>query len=86
FSSDKLQALTSDGNPAWAANSGGSALVTAVSYGAFDSSVNGVSVMFDSSGNPTWQTRSFGSVSQLAASPSGMLYVGSSNGRVVEVR
>jgi eukaryotic-like serine/threonine-protein kinase len=88
FGSDALYALTLAGNTAWTVQSAPApfGLAAVGTSGVFDASVDGSAAMFDSTGALLWGTRSFGAVARVAISPSGVLYVGSTSGRIFAVK
>jgi outer membrane protein assembly factor BamB len=54
--------------------------------GVFDAATGDVGAVLTGDGSPAWTTRSFGKITTAAASASGMLYVGTSTGRIFAVR
>ncbi|MGA7872586.1 MAG: PQQ-binding-like beta-propeller repeat protein, partial [Candidatus Binatus sp.] len=65
----------------------GEAGLTALGYdGVFDAATGDVGAVITGDGSYVWTTRSFGKITTAASSRSGMLYVGTSTGRIFAVR
>jgi outer membrane protein assembly factor BamB len=54
--------------------------------GVFDAAAEDVGAVLAGDGSYVWTSRSFGKITTAASSPSGMLYVGTSTGRIFAVR
>ena len=52
----------------------------------FDAATGDVGAVLTGDGTYVWTSRSFGKITTAASSPSGMLYVGTSTGRIFAVR
>jgi outer membrane protein assembly factor BamB len=89
FGSNAIYGVMSDGQlrwtqPAMKPDLGG---MSALNFDdVFDAATGGLGVMLGSEGNYLWTSRSFGTITTTAVSPSGILYVGNSNGRIFAIR
>jgi outer membrane protein assembly factor BamB len=87
--SDTIYGVTADGQVRWKDSTltpadGG--LVVLGYDGAFDASTGDVGAVLMGDGSYAWTSRSFGKITTAASSASGMLYVGTSTGRIFAVR
>ncbi len=65
----------------------GDAGVVVLGYdGVFDAAAGDMGAVLAGDGSPVWTSRSFGKITTAASSASGMLYVGTSTGRIFAVR
>lgn len=89
FGSNAIYGVMSDGQLRWTQTGikpdrGG---MSALNFDdVFDAAGGGLGAMLGSEGNYLWTSRSFGTITTTAVSPSGMLYVGNSNGRIFAIR
>ena len=86
---DTTYGVTSDGQLHWKNSSlkPGDAGMIALGYdGMFEAATGDVSAVLAGDGSLVWTARSFGKVTTAASSASGMLYVGTSTGRIFAVR
>jgi hypothetical protein len=86
---DTTYGVTADGQLLWKNSSlkPGGAGLTALGYdGVFDAATGDVGAVLTGDGSYVWTARSFGKISTAASSASGMLYVGTSTGRIFAVR
>ena len=89
FGSNAVYGVMSDGQLRWTQptvkpDRGG---MSAVNFDdVFDAATGGLGAMLGSEGGYLWTSRSFGVITTTAVSPSGMLYVGNSNGRIFAIR
>ena len=87
--SDKIYGVTADGQVRWKDSTlmPGDSGLTVLGYdGAFDASTEDVGAVLMGDGSKVWTSRSFGKITTAASSASGMLYVGTSTGRIFAVR
>ena len=68
------------------AGAGDSGLIVLGYDGAFDASTDDIGAVLMGDGSKVWTSRSFGKITTAASSASGMLYVGTSTGRIFAVR
>jgi outer membrane protein assembly factor BamB len=86
---DTTYGVTADGQVHWNNSSlkPGDAGLTALGFdGVFDAATGGVGAVLTGDGSYIWTARSFGKITTAASSASGMLYVGTSTGRIFAVR
>jgi len=86
---DTTYGVTADGQLQWNNSSlkPGDAGLTALGFdGVFDAATGGVGAVLTGDGSYIWTARSFGKITTAASSASGMLYVGTSTGRIFAVR
>ncbi|HEY6299012.1 MAG TPA: PQQ-binding-like beta-propeller repeat protein [Candidatus Binatus sp.] len=86
---DTTYGVTADGQLQWKNSSlkPGGAGLTALGYdGVFDAATGDVGAVLTGDGSYVWTARSFGTISTAASSASGVLYVGTSTGRIFAVR
>ncbi len=87
--SDTIYGVTTDGQVRWKDSTlapGDSGLIVLGYDGAFDASTDDVGAVLMGDGSYAWTSRSFGKITTAASSASGMLYVGTSTGRIFAVR
>jgi outer membrane protein assembly factor BamB len=87
--SDTIYGVTTDGQLRWKNSSlnPDSAGLIALGYDTvFDAATGDVGAVLMGDGSIVWTSRSFGKITTAASSPSGMLYVGTSTGRIFAVR
>ena len=86
---DTIYGVTTDGQVRWKDSTlapGDSGLIVLGYDGAFDASTDDVGAVLMGDGSYAWTSRSFGKITTAASSASGMLYVGTSSGRIFAVR
>jgi outer membrane protein assembly factor BamB len=86
---DTVYRVNADGRYGWKNSSlkPGDAGLTALGYdGVFDAAAGDVAAVLTGDGRSVWTARSFGKITTAASSPSGMLYIGTSTGRIFAVR
>ena len=86
---DAIYGVSPDGQPRWKKPTlrPGSAGLTALGNDAvFDAASGDVGAVLMGDGSYVWTSRSFGKITTAATSASGMLYVGTSSGRIFAVR
>jgi outer membrane protein assembly factor BamB len=87
--SDTIYGVTTDGQIRWKDSTlppGDGGLIALGYDGAFDASTADVGAVLMGDGSYAWTSRSFGKITTAASSASGMLYVGTSTGRIFAVR
>jgi outer membrane protein assembly factor BamB len=87
--SDAIYGVTADGQIRWKDSTlipGDAGLIALGNDGAFDASTEDVGAVLMGDGSKVWTSRSFGKITTAASSASGMLYVGTSSGRIFAVR
>ena len=87
--SDMIYGVSPDGQLRWKDPTlkPGEAGLFALGYDSvFDAATGNVGAVFTGDGKYVWTSRSFGKITTAASSPSGMLYVGTSTGRIFAVR
>ena len=87
--SDAIYGVAADGQIRWKDSTlipGGAGLIALGNDGAFDASTEDVGAVLMGDGSKVWTSRSFGKITTAASSASGMLYVGTSSGRIFAVR
>ncbi len=87
--SDTIYGVTTDGQVRWKDSTlipGDAGLTVLGNDGAFDASTEDVGAVLMGDGSKVWTSRSFGKITTAASSASGMLYVGTSSGRIFAVR
>ncbi|MGB0061572.1 PQQ-binding-like beta-propeller repeat protein [Candidatus Binatus sp.] len=87
--SDAVYRVTTAGQIQWQNLSlkPGDAGVTALGYdGVFDAAKGDVGAVLTGDGRSVWTARGFGRITTAASSPSGMLYIATSTGRIFAVR
>jgi outer membrane protein assembly factor BamB len=87
--SDAIYGVNADGQQQWKNSSlkpGDAGLIVLGDDSVFDAAVGDVGAVLMGDGTDVWTTRSFGQITTAASSPSGMLYVGTSTGRIFAVR
>jgi outer membrane protein assembly factor BamB len=85
----KTYGITADGQLLWKNSSlkpGEAGLIVLGYDGMFEAAVGDVAAVLTGDGSYVWTARSFGKITTAASSPSGMLYVGTSTGRIFAVR
>ncbi len=86
---DTIYGVSSDGQVRWKDPTlkPGEAGLVALGYDSvFDAATGDVGAVLTGDGSYVWTARGFGKISTIATSPSGMLYVGTSTGRIFAVR
>ncbi len=86
---DTVYRVNADGRYGWKNSSlkPGDAGLTALGYdGVFDAATGDVAAVLSGDGRSVWTARSFGKITTATSSPSGMLYIGTSTGRIFAVR
>ena len=86
---DSTYGVTADGQVHWTDSSlkPGEAGLTVLGYdGMFEAATDDMGAVLTGDGSYVWTARSFGKITTAASSPSGMLYVGTSTGRIFAVR
>ncbi|MGH7925065.1 MAG: PQQ-binding-like beta-propeller repeat protein [Candidatus Binatus sp.] len=86
---DTLYGVSADGQLRWKDPTlkPGNAGVIALGYdGVFDAAAGDVGAVLTGDGSNVWTSRSFGKITTAASSASGVLYVGTSTGRIFAVR
>ncbi len=81
--------VTADGQVHWTDSSlkpSEAGLIVLGYDGMFESTTDDMAAVLTSDGSYVWTARSFGKITTAASSPSGMLYVGTSTGRIFAVR
>ncbi|MFZ0676725.1 PQQ-binding-like beta-propeller repeat protein, partial [Candidatus Binatus sp.] len=81
--------VTADGQVRWTDSSlkPGEAGLIGLGYdGIFEAAADDMGAVIAGDGSYVWTARSFGKITTAASSPSGMLYVGTSTGRIFAVR
>jgi outer membrane protein assembly factor BamB len=87
--SDTIYGVTADGQVRWKDSTltpGDGGLIVLGNDGAFDATTDDVGAVLMGDGSYAWTSRSFGKITTAASSASGMLYVGTSTGRIFAVR
>jgi hypothetical protein len=87
--SDAIYGVAADGQIRWKDSSlkPGDGGLTALGYdGVFDAATEDVGAVMTGDGIKTWTSRSFGKITAAASSASGMLYIGTSSGRIFAVK
>ena len=87
--SDTIYGVTTDGQLRWKNSSldpDGAGLIALGYDTVFDAATADVGAVLMGDGSIVWTSRSFGKITTAASSPSGMLYVGTSTGRIFAVR
>lgn len=87
--SDAIYGVSTDGQLRWKDPTlkPGEAGLFALGYDSvFDAATGDVGAVLMGDGSYVWTSRSFGKITTAASSPSGMLYVGTSTGRIFAVR
>ena len=87
--SDMIYGVTTDGQVRWKDSTlqpGDGGLIVLGNDGAFDATTADVGAVLMGDGSYAWTSRSFGKITTAASSTSGMLYVGTSTGRIFAVR
>jgi outer membrane protein assembly factor BamB len=87
--SDTIVGVSADGQLRWKNSSlapGETGLIVLGYDGVFDAAIRDVAAVLTGDGTTVWTSRSFGKITTAASSPSGMLYVGTSTGRIFAVR
>ncbi len=85
----KTLGITADGQLRWKNSSlkpGDAGLIVLGSDGMFEATAGDLAAVLTGDGSSVWTARSFGKITTAASSPSGMLYVGTSTGRIFAVR
>ena len=85
----KTYGVSADGQLLWKNSSlkPGEAGLTVLGYdGIFEAAAGDVAAVLTGDGSSVWTARSFGKITTAASSPSGMLYIGTSTGRIFAVR
>jgi outer membrane protein assembly factor BamB len=86
---DTTYGVTSDGQIRWTDSSlkpGDAGLIVLGYDGMFEAATGDLAAVLTGDGSSVWTARSFGKITTAASSPSGMLYVGTSTGRIFAVR
>jgi len=86
---DTIYGVSADGQLRWKdpALKPGEAGLFALGYDSvFDAATGDVGAVLMGDGSYVWTSRSFGKITTAASSPSGMLYVGTSTGRIFAIR
>ena len=81
--------VTTDGQLHWTDSSlkpGDAGLIVLGYDGMFEAATDDMAAVLAGDGSYVWSSRSFGKITTAASSPSGMLYVGTSTGRIFAVR
>ena len=81
--------ITADGQLLWKNSSlkpGEAGLIVLGYDGMFEAAAGDVAAVLSGDGSSVWTARSFGKITTAASSPSGMLYVGTSTGRIFAVK
>jgi len=87
--SDTVYGVSADGQLRWKDSTlrpGAAGLVPLGYDGVFDAATGDVGAVLMGDGSYVWTSRSFGKIATAASSASGMLYVGTSTGRIFAVR
>jgi outer membrane protein assembly factor BamB len=87
--SDTIYGVSADGQLRWKdpTLTPGEAGLFALGYDSvFDAATGDVGAVLMGDGSYVWTSRSFGKITTAASSPSGMLYVGTSTGRIFAIR
>ena len=87
--SDMIYGISPDGQLRWkdpTLKPGEAGLFALGSDSVFDAATENVGAVLTGDGEYVWTSRSFGKITTAASSPSGMLYVGTSTGRIFAVR
>jgi outer membrane protein assembly factor BamB len=87
--SDTIYGVTTDGQVRWKDSTlkpGDGGLIVLGYDGAFDATTDDIGAVLIGDGSKAWTSRSFGKITTAASSASGMLYVGTSTGRIFAVR
>jgi outer membrane protein assembly factor BamB len=87
--SDTIYGVTTDGQVRWKDSTlapGDGGLIVLGYDGAFDATTDDVGAVLMGDSSYAWTSRSFGKITTAASSASGMLYVGTSTGRIFAVR
>jgi outer membrane protein assembly factor BamB len=85
----KTYGISADGQIHWKDSSlkpGEAGLIVLGSDSVFEAAAGDVAAVLTGDGTSVWTARSFGKITTAASSPSGMLYVGTSTGRIFAVR
>jgi hypothetical protein len=85
----KTLGITADGQLRWKNSSlkpGDAGLIVLGSDGMFEATAGDLAAVLTGDGSSVWTARSFGKITTAASSPSGMLYVGTSTGRIFAIR
>jgi outer membrane protein assembly factor BamB len=86
---DTTYGVTADGQIQWKNSSlkpGDAGLIVLGFDGMFEAATGDLAAVLTGDGSYVWTARSFGKITTAASSPSGMLYVGISTGRIFAVR
>ena len=86
---DTTYGVTADGQIHWKNSSlkpGDAGLIVLGYDGMFEAATGDLAAVLTGDGSYVWTARSFGKITTAASSPSGMLYVGTSTGRIFAVR
>lgn len=86
---DTTYGITADGRLQWKKSSlkpGDAGLIVLGYDSMFEAATGDVGAVLMGDGSYVWTSRSFGKITTVASSPSGMLYVGTSTGRIFAVR
>jgi len=86
---DAIYGVSADGRLRWedpTLKPGDAGLVALGNDAVFDAATGGVGAVLAGDGSYVWTARSFGKITTAASSTSGMLYVGTSTGRIFAVR
>lgn len=87
--SDTTYGITADGQLHWKNSSlkpGDAGLIVLGYDGMFEAATGDIAAVLTGDGSYVWTARSFGKITTATSSPSGMLYVGTSTGRIFAVR
>jgi len=87
--SDAIYGVNADGQLQWKNSSlkpGDAGLIVLGDDTVFDAAAGDVGAVLMGDGSYVWTSRSFGRITTATSSPSGMLYVGTSTGRIFAVR
>jgi outer membrane protein assembly factor BamB len=86
---DAIYGVSADGRVRWkdpTLKPGDAGLTVLGSDGVFDAAIGDLGAVLMGDGSYAWTSRSFGKITTVATSPSGILYVGTSTGRIFAVR
>lgn len=86
---DTIYGVSADGQLRWrdpTLKPGDAGLLVLGNDGVFDAATGDVGAVLTGDGSYVWMSRSFGKITTAASSASGMLYIGTSTGRIFAVR
>ena len=87
--SNTIYGVTTDGQVRWKDSTlkpGDGGLIVLGYDGAFGATADDIGAVLIGDGSKAWTSRSFGKITTAASTASGMLYVGTSTGRIFAVR